>query len=377
MCKIASWSDQMHLGEISFCDRIGYNIKSDEYKKKVLDDLYDVVGFKVVQKHHERFREDLMPMLNKNPHLLTVRTNGNPYLLYLTRYNFSNQCIFIDKKIQHGYYYPRMIIAKLWFDDSLFDGTLLDGEMVKTKDGNWQFIIHDLITERKNDLSNVNVVRRINRVYDLLDSFYKEDDICCCKLRVKKFFTYDELNTMIDTFIPSLNYTCRGIYFKPLYLKFKDILFNFDDTLIQKVVRTKYKDITQSSFLTSDNMNMATKQALPLTKECDAKSVSSESSSVSSVSTHLQHMQGQDIQMTGNQGTMIFWAKKTSQPDIYELYKNNEGGKAEIACVPGLVTSKFMRSLFANCNLTDKKKVICSFSEKFNKWIPTSQAEEN
>lgn len=363
----------MHLGEISFCDRIGYNIKSDEYKKQVLDDLYNNVGFKVVQKHHDRFREDMIPMVNKNPHLLTVRTNGNPYLLYLTRYNFSNQCIFIDKKIQHGYFYPRMIIAKLWFDDDLFDGTLLDGEMVKTKDGEWQYIIHDLITERKSDLSKQNVVKRINRIYEILNNLYKEDDVCCCKLRVKKYFPYDQFNELVNSFIPSLNYTCRGIYFKPLYLKFKDILLNFDDSLVQKVVRTKYKDITQSSFLTTDNLSANQNISR---KEVEKDNVSVSSLSSEGVDANIITQANSSHESTKG-SDCCFWAKKTSQPDIYELYKTCDGvGQFETACIPGMVTSKLMRTVFANSNLTDKKKIMCKYSDKFKKWVPINAVVE-
>lgn len=339
----------MHLGEISFCGKIGYNIKSDDFKKRILDTLEEHMGFKVIQKHHEKFRDELIPILNKNPHVLAVRTNGNPYLLYLTKYNFATQCIFIDKKIQHGYFYPRMIIAKLWFDESLYDGTLFDGEMVKTNDGHWEFIINDLLYEKKHDLQKMNVVRRINRIYEILEKHYKEDDVTCCNLRVKKFFTYENAQTIIDEFIPSLNYTCRGIYFKPLYLKFRDVLINFDDSLIKKVVRTKYKDISQTTFLTNESVVVEQGKIL---------------SNTDNLSQH--HASEND------KSEKIFTVRKTSQPDIYELMDDNNG-QVHIACIPGLSTSKMMRVLFAGASLTDRKKVLCKFHEKFKKWVPMQE----
>lgn len=361
----------MHLGEISFCDKVGYNIKSDEYKKKILDDLQSYFGFKVVQKHFEKYSDHSLSTLSKNPHLLAVRTNGNPYLLYLTKYNFANQCIFIDKKIQHGYFYPRMIIAKLWFDDTLFQDTLLDGEMVKTKSGDWEFIISDIISDRRQDMHKVNIVKRISMVYNILANKYREDDVSCCKLRVKKYFTYEELPTMINDFIPSLNYTCRGIYFKPLYLKFKDVLLNFDESLIKKVVRTKYKDITNNTFLTRENIG-------------DARKSASSSSSVSSVCDAIPPLKRQEAALLQDKKVMppdgeqsrVFYVKKTSQPDIYELYRTDGGsGTADIACVPDLRTSKMLRGAFAGLNLTEKKLFTCSWHTKFNKWIPKSIVE--
>ena len=68
----------MHIGEISFCNRIGFNIKSDEFKKQVLEDLARY-GCKVIQKHHDRYGDQSPSILHTNPHLRTMRTNGNPY----------------------------------------------------------------------------------------------------------------------------------------------------------------------------------------------------------------------------------------------------------------------------------------------------------
>ena len=178
----------MQTGTISFCDNIGFNVKSDDFKKKILQELDDNYKFRIIQKHHERFNQIMIPNLIKNPHLICLRTNGNPYMLYLTKYNFTNQCIFIDKKIQQGYFYPRMIIVKLWFDDSLFSGTLLDGEMIKSKGNEWHFMIHDIISYYNQNLIESNVIRRINILYDILSNKYFEDELSCCKLKIKKYF---------------------------------------------------------------------------------------------------------------------------------------------------------------------------------------------
>ena len=136
----------MMLGEISFAGKTGYNIKSDDVKQRLLDDLEGLTGFKVIQKHHERFHDNLIHKLSGNPHMVCLKSNGNPYLLYLTKINFVNQCVFIDKKIQQGYFYPRMIMSRFRFDDRLFEGgTLIDGEMVKANNGAWIFLVGDIL----------------------------------------------------------------------------------------------------------------------------------------------------------------------------------------------------------------------------------------
>ena len=41
----------MMIGEISFCDQIGFNIKTDETKRFILDMLQRKYGLKIITKH--------------------------------------------------------------------------------------------------------------------------------------------------------------------------------------------------------------------------------------------------------------------------------------------------------------------------------------
>jgi len=345
---------QMHLGEISFCDKIGFNIKSDEVKSKLLQELDSAIGFKIIQKHHEKFHEGLCVNLNRNPHLINVRSNGNPYLLYLTRYQFGNQCIFIDKKIQHGYFHPRMIITKLWFHDDLFDNTLLDGEMVKRKDGSWIFLVNDIIICRGQPLNYMKLPERINTIYQILTKMYYEDDHNVCSIEVKKYFSYKDLQTnKVKDFIDTLDYSSRGIYFKPMMLRYRDILLNFDDTLIKKVVRVKVGGFVET-VMHANNVIENHPITQPTQPTCDTAIV--------------EKSKDQD---------QVFWIKKTNKSDIYELFTNSGTppslGSA-FACVNNMKTSEFLRSILGNSTVTDKVQVKCTMHPKLNKWIPYALA---
>ncbi len=333
----------VHIGEISFCDKVAFNIKSDETKKFILDHLDSKYGLKIITKHFDKFEEKLMTNLNSNPHLLYVRSNGNPYFLYLTKLNFVNYCIFIDKKIQQGYFFPRMIITHFHFDDELFDDTIFDGEMIKMNGEKWTFILDDLIVYKGSYLKDQNVVKRLNTLYSLLKTYYVEDSVDICRFQVKKFFKYDEINYLINDHIPTLNYTCRGIYFRPLFLRFRDVLVNFDDSLIKKVERNKYKHI--KNFLLLDDQKTIEKQENKISK----------SSSV--VSTEIIDNNNK------------YFVRKTNNPDVYEMF-DAKGNYVDIACIPSMKISKYMRELFSKKNIVDKIELEFEFSQKFNKWIP-------
>lgn len=336
----------MQLGEISFCDKIGYNIRSDDIKKKILRELECDYVFKVIQRHYDKYTSSVHDnILKSNPHLVCTRTNGNPYLLYLTRINFVNQCIFIDKKIQQGYNYPRMIVAKFMFADELFKNTLFEGEMIKDNRGKWTFLIGDLIADSGCMLQNQNLTKRLNRIYNILQTQYKEDSINICNIKVKKYFYYNQIPYLLNEYQQTLNYKIRGLYFKPLFLKFRDILFNFDDSLIVQVKRVKFKE--HGAFLTSDAVQEPQTQT---------KCVAKEENTIIDCSKEHE-----------------FWIMRTDNVDIYDVIDLSSNKKIGIACINKLETSKLMQKLFQHSTPMTKIKMSCKFHEKFQKWVPLRQ----
>lgn len=334
----------MMIGEISFCDQIGFNIKTDETKRFILERIQSKYGLKIITRHFDKYEERMLDHLKKCPHLLSVRSNGNPYFLYLTKLNFVNYCIFIDKKIQQGYSYPRMIITHFKFDEILFRDTIFDGEMVKTNNGSWAFLINDLVVYKGQHLTDHNLIKRINLCYEVLKSSFTIDVIDICKFLVKKFFTYDEGQDILNQHIQQVDYTCRGIYIRPLFLKFKDILINFDDNLVKKVERLKYKHL-KTFILQEDSEKL---------QQIDSDDSSSNGSEIISVTTSAVHE---------------FLAKKTNLPDVYDLF-DDKMKYIGVACVPTMMVSKFMRQMFMKKNIVDLVRIKCEYSNKYGKWLP-------
>lgn len=331
----------MHLAEISFAGKVAYNIKDDATKKLILDELERKYNVKIIAKHFEKFQDGLMDNINKNPHLLSARSNGNQYIMLLTKFNLMNYCMFIDKKIQQGYYYPRIIIVNYHFDDELFNDTIFHGEMITLKNDKWIFIISDIHVFKGEYLKEYNLVKRLNIVYDILKNEYMPDEMDISLISVKKYFKYDQVNELLNDHIPKLPYTCRGIYIKPLFFRFKDILINFNDDIVKKVERVKYNNVF--------NNMPEIKKILPPPLEIKKEPISE---IIKSVGTDKQ-----------------FFTRKTSQPDIYELFDENNV-LIGTACVPTLKISKKMRELFTYKNVVDKILLDYQFNSNFNKFIP-------
>jgi hypothetical protein len=358
----------MHTGYISFCDKVGVNIKSHETKEQIMKSV-ERFQLRIIKKHYEKLDEGSFFKLEKNPHMACLRSNGNPYYMFLTKHHFTNLCILIDRKIQSGYYQPRMIISKLRFSEELFEGTLFEGEMLKDMYGNWIYLIHDMIAYKGQYLENENFIKRLNMIYELLATQFIPDDLDNFCLQVKKYVPLDQIKTLTYEFMPSLPYTCRGMYFKPLYLRFLDILYNFDESLIKKVQRVKYqedkefvvnKDIEQLK--KSEGLSSTTLSSTTLTKTNTLKRTPSESSNDSNHS--LPPPSAGDTEKR-----KVCYLEKTHVPDNYKLY-DDEKHCLGYAAVITKEKSKLLQRAFRGVNVSTRLRVECMFNTQFKRWEP-------
>ena len=75
------------LMKISFCDRMADNIVTTENKKFILDILKDKYDINIQKKYALILNEKNIKFVQMNPHLITVKTAGSNYYLFLTKVN--------------------------------------------------------------------------------------------------------------------------------------------------------------------------------------------------------------------------------------------------------------------------------------------------
>lgn len=348
----------MHTGVISFCDRIAYNIKSSETKDEILLQMAHNFQVQILQRHWHRLDEPGIAQLSRSPHFACLRSNGNPYFMYFTRYEDVPIIYFIDKKIQPGYQKPRIILGRGKFDECIFSNTLLEGEMVKDKYGKWLFLINDVIAFQNEYLCKQTLPQRIEYAYRLLAEHFVPDAMMdVCKIQVKAYAhaTQEGISTLLE-FADTLPYTSRGIYFWPFSNRFKPKLYNFDDTLIKAVTR-KVKD------------NPEFREApLPVTS---APTLNPSNHPVATAPS------GPSPTPDGN----VLWLRKTEHPDVYDVYTTDHGmaqnTKVGVAHVPTLQVSKWLRHEFKSATVAMYIPFQCKRHDEFDKWIPVAKVTTN
>lgn len=347
----------MQTGEISFCDSVAFNIKSDDTKKFLLTRLEEKYEIKILQRHFDKWTDNSIETVNRRPHMACFRSNGNPYFLYLTTYNFQRYCIFIDKKVQQGYFLPRMIIVPVQFQEEYFEDTLFEGEMTKTKDGRWYYLANDVLVCKGVHLSAANLPKRLNLLYALLQKDYYHDRYDPFRMCVKKHFRLDELKENFKTHEAALPYTVRGLYFRPLFFRFRNILYNFNDDLVKKVHRYKVGDTNK--FITRDQAVIHERAAAHvITAKAQGAPVIPQGAPAKSVPPPPPPG-----------ATKTLMVMKTEAPDIYEL-QDEKNVSYGIACVPSLRLSQLLRDAMKDASIMDKVPMQFELSTKFGKWVP-------
>ena len=345
----------MQTGNISFCDKIALNVKSDTTKRQVLAEL-EGHGVKIMCKHFDVFHEDIsMNRIAHNPYMFCLKSNGNPYYMFLTRINNINTCVMIDKKIQQGYFLPRMIIVHKMFNETLFTNTLFDGEMVRGRDGKWIFLINDILVHNDSHLTDTNLIKRHNLIYHILQEKHVNDTRLFAT-QVKRLFPIRNFETAVCDFQHTLPYTTRGVLFKPMFLKFKDILYNFDGSLIKNTWRTKFSETNQYI----DRPVVAKKAP-----------VGAALGKATTVDNHRSTADAPPVRAQTTNRTLT--VKNTDTPDVYLLYDGAD--YVGHAGVNTMAVSKMMYQLFKCSALNESFRVDCVFNTTFNKWTPVKVAK--
>ena len=330
--------ESLLISNISFCNKEASNIRCNDFKQKMIEYLDNKYSIKINNKDFVKINPNILKKnLEKHQHIISLKTAGNPYYFFLTKIKGQNCCFYIDQKIVEGHNYPRIIYVQYRFADYLFNDTLLNGELIKTYDNEWSFLISDImVLDGKSVDQPANIHSKVDLIYKILSNHYQPDPVFdICPLQVRRLFYYHELDFLIKQFIPSLGYNSKAICFHTLNPKYDDYIYYFSD-------EEKKLFFHQQSKVKEDKLEK--RDALTMQKETIDKSVIANLLLVKSVTD-----------------------------DLYQTYCVEDENIKEIgyAAVPTQRHSHHLRVTF-NQN-PGSHYFSCRYSKIFNKWVPIEE----
>lgn len=357
----------MNLKRISFSNTYAYNICSDEYKKRIVDNIEKWVknpfrrSFDIY--NHKRHFNKII----KTPQFVSMKSIGNTYFLYLTQHldqSGRNVCFFVDKKILNGYEYPRIIFVHYRFSEELFSNTLLEGDLVKTSNG-WKFLLGDIHCYKNKRVQSQSFVKRIAILKKILHIEYTYDPYWeSCPLRIKNYIPYNnDSKDSILSEIEKKNYPIQGILFSSSRHLQTNILVHLGK--FKKIVNTG-----NASDSSRGNKKNNSAQSDPTKKlEQSEQSEQSDKTKQTNKRTNKSTNSNKKRKLISSVHLVV---TKTGNHGIYQLYCSKMGKiiKHSIARISGLDNLEFV----TNC-LKGKKKshVECEYNTKFKKFVITKE----
>ena len=364
------------LSNISFCDKQCSNINDNKVKNAIVNYLDNKYTIQIISRGYNVINPQNLRIVSNHQHILTPMTNGNPYLLYLTKIDGINCCIYIDRKLKDGYTYPKMHCVKYNFSDELFEKeTVFSGELVKDNERRWVFILDNILIYKGILTNEKIVISRFELIHNILNKEYTLDKfIEICPIQVKRLFLYNQIEEMINDFIPYLSYICKGIIFYTLnntcsnfaYILPRESQFEVKTpNEIDEIVQLKYPKLWAKK---NGIMQDTNRPDSIMTIDVSCKAIDNNSESNNSESSNSESSNC----ILPNHA--VFKILKTDIPDIYNLYysENNTGGivKYGIALVPNIKISHLLYNTFKSNPNDLNMRVECQFSKVFNKWTP-------
>jgi len=361
------------LSKISFCDKQCSNVNDNKIKGQIIQTLESKYEIQAVSRDYNIINPNTLRIVSFHQHIITPYSNGNPYLLYLTKIDGINCCFYIDKKLKDGYTFPKMHCVKYRFNNDLFENeTIFSGELVKDNERRWIFLIDNVLLYKGMQTSEKNIISKFELIHSILNNEYQLDKYLeICPLQVKKLFLYKDVRKMVNEFIPNLSYTCKGIVFYTLnskcsnfaFLMPRDAQFEIKSpSEINDIVQAKYPKLwIKKHSINKENIPDAMNDFGNVDKTDDSISNNGIVDSIS------------DANLEIDLNNVVFKILKTDIPDIYNLYcidEQNNLYKHSTALVPNIKISHYLYNTFKSNPNNLGMKIECKFSKVFEKWTP-------
>ncbi len=350
-----------------FCNQPLVEVKDEKIRNEVFSSIKTIGTYNMEEKYYQFLNFKNLSSLKSGEFVVSTSSYGKKYILYLKRIHDRNYCIFFNKKSK------QMILGKFTFALPLFEGTLLDGELIKNSRNEWFFEISELIYyEGVNMITEKFEVRRA-KIEHLLKNQFRHEPTNHCKLFMKKFIQPQYIDSFVKKYIPTLSYRCSGIVFKSCYNFSDNYTYIFPECRTDTQVLGTHAPARVITTSTPTPMPTSAPEPEAEAESCGSMDLFGVLCEVVDKDPANEKIELVDDSVKDTETYCKFMVKDTGAPDVYELYCKSASGNIEkygYAAIPSMSASKMMSALF-----TEQKEMImrCKYHKYFKKWYPTEK----
>jgi len=346
-------------------------------------------------KYYKMFEETDLQALRALPHMVTFGLNKRPGYLYLFKHRGRPTCIYIREKQcdrqdtrkqsdtrgdtgdvkgdgqSTGQERPKAlekdweyIMVRHRFNESLYNGTLFQGEFVQINKFQYLFLINDLLMKRGRAFL-VELPEKIKQMQSIFkDQFTADPGLDTHQIMLKEYCDYDQLEDFFTSYRMTLSYQAQitSLIFRPHVRNQKNITvvlnrpgFHRNLPDFEKYIRTEKRSKETGS-------EDQTESDEPFTP------------ALASLVSAAALAKGKRKKINSEKHPCVFFRMvQTNKPDVYELWLRDHDKKYGIASIPTVALSQTVQSWFAD----SKEHIVKAEHVKtFNKWQPVCIAED-
>lgn len=336
--------------KISFGNSYGFLIQNNEIKKTILNYLFEKINLNDYR-YHMLNSISKLKYLQTNEHYVLPNFFGKNYLMIFCKIKNQKYSVLIDRKklkyklddINLNEVYCIYIDVKC--NDTIFNGTIYDGKLLKDAENNYTYLINDCFYLAGNNVIDVELSEKFKMIDNIINLKFNNKPCECFAIKYNKLYTYNELKKLIEQDTKIFSFTIIGLIFTPKKSGISTIY-----------IETKDPKVEIYSTAKEDNSE--------LTLDCPSYNLIYNLKDILYARTYNYE--------NGDKKRNLMM-EKTTIPDVYKLYEINCDTSVGIACIPSMKLSHRFTKLFKN---KSKLKVNCVYSTQFKKWIPLNSIEQ-
>ncbi len=215
---------------VEFCNSNAFKIDSPELKEKVMLECDLLFGMSLKRGHFPgpqpvTIEKKDFGLLNSEEYMVCEKSDGQRAILLLINLNKKPMCFVINRN--NDFYF----IDHLSFKKEVFEGTVMDGELIKTKNGTWNYLIHDCMVYNGTDYTAKNHRLRYAAVIDLIVKRYQNKEKDAINIKTKLFYKVGPgIDETWNHIVATTENEIDGLIFTPVN---KPIKFGRDYSLLK------------------------------------------------------------------------------------------------------------------------------------------------
>jgi hypothetical protein len=336
--------------KVSFGNSYANIIQDNKFKKEILNYLFDRINLNDFR-YHMLNSISKLKYLQNNEHYVFPNFYGKNYLLIHCKIKNQKYSVLIDRK-KLKYKLEDINLNEIYCinldfkcNDSIYNGTIYDGKLLKDSEDNFTYLINDCFFLNGDSMIDVDMKEKFKIIDTTIKIKFNSKPCENFIIKYNKIYIYDSLKQLIEKDSIIFNFNFIGLIFSPKKSGISTIY-----------IESKEPKIEIFSSAKEDNCD--------LTLDCPSYNLMFNLKDI--LCSRVYNYENGEKKKN-------FLMEKTNLPDVYKLYDVfNTNTSSGIACIPSLKISHRFNELFKN---KLKVKVNCVYSNQHKKWIPLNSID--